>query len=106
MAFDSPNNGLSVVGSLANTSMAAPAMTPSRSASANACSSTMPPRATLSSRAVGFILRSRSASMSPTVSGVFGRWTETKSARSSTSSTVATSSTPRRAARSGATKGS
>ena len=48
-----------------NTSRAAPAMTPSRMASASAASSTMPPRATLMTRSVGLALSSRSRPMRP-----------------------------------------
>ncbi len=64
----SPNSGDSVVGSVSNTSSAAPAMTPSRMASASAASSTMPPRATLITRSVGLALSSRSRPIRPVVS--------------------------------------
>ena len=102
----SSNNGDSVVGSTANTSSAAPAIWPSRTASASAASSTIPPRAVLTMRSVGFACVSSSAEISPIVSGVFGRWMVRKSARSTSSSTVGTRSTPSWRARSGLTKGS
>ena len=75
----SSNSGDSVIGSVENTSSAAPAMTPSRRHSARSPSCTMPPRATLMTRSDGFALSSRSRLMSPIVSGVFGRWMVRKS---------------------------
>ena len=80
-----PNSGLSVVGSVAKTSMPAPATRPSAIADASASSSTMPPRATLMIRTVGLTLVSASLPMRPTVSAFLGRWTVMKSdsARSS-----------------------
>ena len=71
--FGSCRNGVwSDIGSVSRTSTAAPAMTPLRNASANAVSSTMPPRAVLMRNAVGFILASRSALTRCCVSGVNG----------------------------------
>ena len=104
--LSSSNSGDSVVGSAANTSSAAPAMTPSRTASASAASSTIPPRAVLTIRRVGLAWVSSSAEMSPMVSGVFGRWMVRKSARCTSSSTVGTRSTPSWRARSALTYGS
>ena len=66
--LSSSNSGDSVVGSVSNTSSAAPAITPSRTASASAASSTIPPRATLITRSVGLALSSRSRPISPAVS--------------------------------------
>ncbi len=76
----SSNSGDSVVGSVSNTSSAAPAITPSRMHSARSASSTMPPRATLIRRSAGFALTSRSRLMRPAVSLVLGRWMVRKSA--------------------------
>ncbi len=45
-----------------------------------------PPRATLTTNAVGFIFASCSAPIMPVVSGVFGMWIVMKSLRSSSSS--------------------
>ena len=76
----SSNSGDDVVGSVSNTSSAAaPAITPSRTQSARSDSTTMPPRVTLMSRSVGLALTSRSRSMRPVVSFVFGRWMVRKS---------------------------
>ena len=60
-------------GSLENTSRAAPAITPCSTASARAASSTMPPRAQFTSRAVGFMVRRSAAFTRFSVSGVRGR---------------------------------
>ena len=87
----SSNSGLSVVGSLANTSMPAPRTCPDLTASASASSSTSPPRAALTMITPGFVLASASLPISPAVSGVFGRCTEMKSARASSSSSVSSS---------------
>ena len=103
--FGMPNSGLSVVGSVANTSTPAPPMRPPRAASASACSSIRPPRAALTMITPGLALASWSAPIRPLVSGVFGRWMEMKSARASSSSS-ATSSMPSWAARAGETYGS
>ncbi len=99
------NNGDAVVGSVTNTSMAAPAMMPSRTQSASACSSTMPPRATLITRNDGFAFSSRSRLMRPVVSFVFGRWMVRKSA-SATAWSSGISSTPIWRPRSADTNGS
>ena len=82
----SSNSGDSVVGSCANTSIAAPATVPSRIAAASAASSTIPPRAVLTIRRPGFALARTAASMRPIVSGVFGRCTVRKSASATSSS--------------------
>ena len=103
--LSSSNSGDSVVGSVTNTSSAAPAMMPSRIASASACSSTMPPRATLMTRSVGLAFSSRSRSMRPVVSLVLGRWIVRKSASAITWSSDS-SSTPIWRARSADTNGS
>ena len=73
------NSGLSVHGSLAKTSMPAPATRPSAIAAASASSSTMPPRAALTMMTAGLTLVSASLPIRPRVSGVFGRWTVMKS---------------------------
>ena len=78
--WGSSKSGDSVQGSLAKTSRPAPATMPSRMASASASSSTIPPRAVLTMRMPGLALARRSRPKSPTVSGVFGVWMETKSA--------------------------
>ena len=95
-------SGESVHGSVAKTSKAAPPTLPERSASASACSSTIPPRAALTMRMPGLALASSSAPMSPAVSAVLGRWMVTKS-DSATSSSRDTISTPIWLARSGET---
>ena len=59
--------------------MPAPATRPSARASASACSSTSPPRAALMMRTPGLTISSSRAPISPTVSGVLGRWMEMKS---------------------------
>ncbi len=64
---------------MANTSMPAPATRPERTASASASSSTMPPRAVLTIRSPGLAVARSSLPISPSVSGVLGRWTVTKS---------------------------
>ena len=73
------NSGDSVVGSAANTSRAAPPTCPLSMAAARSSSTTIPPRATLMMRMPCLALASRSASMSPTVSGVLATWMVTKS---------------------------
>jgi hypothetical protein len=56
-----PNSGLSVAGSVSNTSKPAPATWPDLIASARAASSTRPPRAQLMMRTPGLVLASASA---------------------------------------------
>ncbi len=104
--FGRPKSGDAVVGSLANTSRAAPATRPSATASARASSSRIPPRAVFTMRMPGFTLARTSRPNSPTVSGVFGRWTVRKSARPTRSSTVSIRSTPSWRARSAEMNGS
>jgi hypothetical protein len=77
-------------------------MRPLLTASASACSSTMPPRATLMTRSSGLALARRSALMSPTVCGVFATWMVMKS-DCATSVSRSTSSTDIWRARSGET---
>ena len=101
----SSNSGDDVVGSASKTSSAAPAMTPSRIASASAASSTMPPRATLMIRSVGLALSRTSRPMIPFVSAVFGRWIVRKS-DSATTWSSGSSSTPSWRPRSADTNGS
>ena len=79
-------SGDSVVGSVAKTSMPAPATRPSAMARARAASSTMPPRAALTMRTDGLTFDSASSPMRPMVSGVFGRWIVMKSDWASSSS--------------------
>ena len=67
----SSKSGELVVGSVANTSRAAPPMRPSRMASARASSSITPPRDTLMIRRVGLARASSSLPTMPSVSGVF-----------------------------------
>jgi hypothetical protein len=86
-------------------SSAAPAKRPSRNASARAFSSTMPPRAQLIRRAVGFIFAIALASISFAVSFCKGTCRETKSDRTSNTSR-STSSTPSSFARSAVMNGS
>ena len=73
------NNGDSVIGSLVNTSSAAPAMRPSLTAVASASSSIMPPRATLITRSSGFAFKNISRPMMPMVSLFLGKCTVRKS---------------------------
>ncbi len=94
------NSGEEVHGSLAYTSTPAPPTRPSASASARACSSTRPPRAALTIRTPGLTMESSFSPISPTVSGVFGRWMEMKSLSRSSSSRP-TRRTPSCAARAG-----
>ncbi|CKT75584.1 Uncharacterised protein [Mycobacterium tuberculosis] len=101
----SSNSGLSVHGSVANTSRPAARTWPPVIASASAASSTRPPRAALTMMTPGLVFASASLSISPAVSGVFGRCTEMKSARASRSSRDS-SSMPSCAARAGETYGS
>ena len=101
----SSNSGESVHGSVANTSIAAPATCLARIASASAASSMIPPRATLMIRRLGFAFASRSAPIRPTVSGVLARCSVRKSA-SATSSSRPTRRTDRRRAASADTNGS
>ena len=82
------NSGLSVHGSVANTSRPAPATRPSAMASARASSSSTPPRAALMMRTVGLTLVSASLPIRPIVSGVLGRWIVMKSLSASSSSRV------------------
>ena len=65
--------------------MPAPAMRPSFSASASARLSTTGPRATLMSRAEGFIRASSPAPINPFVRSFSGQWTDTISAQASSS---------------------
>ncbi len=101
-----PKIGLSVVGSTANTSSAAPPSWPPSSAFASASSSTMPPRAVFTRRAPGFISDSSCSPIRPSVSLVRGRWIVTKSAWTSSASSVGITSTPISFARSDETYGS
>ena len=96
-----PNNGDSVVGSAEKTSRAAPATWPLLTASASACSSTIPPRAAFTMRKFGLALASRSLPLS----GVFSRWMVMKSA-SAISWSSSMSSTPIWRARSAEIHGS
>ena len=64
------------------------------------------PMAMYQASGVGFALASSSRPTSPTVSGVFGRWTVRKSERATSSCTVGTRSTPSCRARSELTYGS
>ena len=73
-------------GSEGNTSIAAPAMRPARSASASAARSMISPRAAFTRTAVGFILAMASASISPRVRSVSGACSEITSAAASSSS--------------------
>ena len=66
-------SGESVVGSFTYTSSAAPVMVPSLSAVARSCSSTMPPRATLTIRSDGFARFNIAVLIMPFVSFVFGK---------------------------------
>ena len=80
-------------------------MCPSRTASASACSSMMPPRATLISRAPFFIRASSAAPITPRVLSLRGTWTLRKSDCASRVS-KSTSSAPACSARSAVTRGS
>ncbi len=71
--LSSSNSGDSVVGSCTNTSSAAPAMRPSRTASASAASSTIPPRAVLTMRRLGLAWVSSSAEIRPDGVGRLGQ---------------------------------
>ena len=73
--------GLSVAGSTSNTSSAAPATWPDRSAAASAASSTSPPRAQLMMRTPGFIRAKASAERIFLVASVSGVCSVMKSAR-------------------------
>ena len=75
-------------------------MCPSRTASASACSSMIPPRATLMSRAPCFIRASSAAPTTPRVLSLSGTWTLRKSDCASRVS-KSTSSAPACSARSG-----
>ena len=66
----------------------------------------MPPRAVLMSRAPAFISDSSCAPISPSVSGVRGRWIDTKSACTRSASSEGIASTPISFARSALTYGS
>jgi hypothetical protein len=66
--LSSSKSGDAVVGSLANTSSAAPATWPSVMAQASASSSMIPPRDTFTIRSPGFALASSSRPNRPTVS--------------------------------------
>jgi hypothetical protein len=105
MKLGSENRGLSVMGSWAKTSRAAPATFPLRRASHRSASFTMPPRAQLTIRTPSFICAMVAAQMRFFVSGVRGVWIVMKSDwryRSGNS----TSSTPRDWAASALLKGS
>ncbi len=69
-----------MIGSLGNTSSAAPATLPLSSASLSAASSISSPRAQLMTRTPSRIAANASASRNPRVSAVLGRWIVTKSA--------------------------
>ena len=73
--------GWSVKGSSGKTSSAAPATLPDSRPSMSASRSISSPRAQLMIRTPSRIFAIASASMKFTVSGVFGRWSEMKSAR-------------------------
>ncbi len=100
------NSGESSTGSCSNTSSAAPASLPSSSAFASACSSTIPPRAVFTIRAPSFMSASSRSPISPSVSGVLGRWIVRTSDCTSSASSVGISSTPISFARSRGTYGS
>ena len=85
---------LTGVGSISNTSSPAPARCPEVSAACSAGSSMMPPRAVLTMNAPRFMRASRAALNMPTVSGFFGQWIDTKSARGSAASRSVTRSQP------------
>jgi hypothetical protein len=105
--FGAPRSGWSGgAGSVENTSMPAPAMVPARSASASACSSTIPPRETFSTRAVFFICASSAAPTRFFVSGVSGMWNVRKSTRGSRSARFVAGFRPSSAARAEVTNGS
>ena len=74
-----PNKADSVVGSLSNTSSAAPAITPSVTAFARSASLMMPPRATLIMRNDGLALANMAVLKRLMVSLFFGRCTVMKS---------------------------
>ena len=95
--FDASSSGEPAGGSFSNTSIPAPPRRLSRRAAASAGSSTMPPRATLSTNAPGFMRAIAFAPISPVVARVSGTWTVTASDRPSSASN-STSSTPRSAA--------
>ena len=99
------NSGLSVAGSVAKTSSAAPAIVPADSASYSAASSTSPPRAQLIRRRLFFVSFSESALMMLRVLSVSGVCRVMKSARRNRSSS-STFSTPRSIARSSERNGS
>jgi hypothetical protein len=88
-------------GSAVKTSIPAPAMVPASSADSRATSSIIPPRATLSIRAVGFILASSVSPIMPLVDAMSGVWSVRKSAWASSSSTESTISTLAEAASDG-----
>ncbi len=94
------------MGSAVNTSTPAPAMVPAASASASAFSSTMPPRATFSTRAVFFIIPSSRAPIMLLVSAPPGTWRVRKSTFGSSSSTLAAASYPSSATFAAVTNGS
>ena len=93
--LSSAHSGLSAAGgSTLKLSSAAPAMRLSRRACSKAASSTMPPRAVLTSTASGFIWPSLLASIKLRVSLVRGQCRLTTSAAASRSSRFATTSKP------------
>ncbi len=69
-----------MVGSTGQTSIAAPATLPLSRARARASSSTMPPRATLTTRTPSFIAAKAASETKPRVSAFLGRWMVMKSA--------------------------
>ena len=81
--FSSANSGLSVAGSVSNTSSAAPATWPAAIASASAASSTRPPRAQLMMRTPCFVRASASRERMLRVASVSGVCRVMKSARAS-----------------------
>ena len=87
MTLSRPSSGESVGGSLdEHVEAGAGDGAGATSASCSASSSMRPPRATLTTNAVGFILANCSAPIMPVVSGVFGMWIVMKSDCASSSS--------------------
>ena len=86
-------------GSSLQTSMAAPATWPLSSAASRSASTTIPPRAQLTTRAPGRSSASSRAPAMPSVSGVSGTWKVTTSASRSSASKSGTSRAPTSRAR-------
>ena len=105
MKFGVPNSGLSLAGSVWNTSSAAPATWPLSSAAFSAASSIRPPRAQLMIRTPFLVLARFSAERILRVWSVSGVCSVMKSARASSSSS-STFSIPSSTARSGERNGS